>query len=165
MHALRLIGLEWAKGMGKSVNRGSVAVDGFGQYRSWMVTFVLDCLRSGWYAYTVRKEWRRACERSFLFPLFTLFYYLLLFFTKFTCVYGMGLIGLYLSKGVGRSVRTRSFFNRIVLYSNVQLRTGTGVTGCKGRKRKKGETGRMWEGSLLFLFREGGAEKGKTLKH
>lgn len=52
---------------------------------------------------------------------FTIFYCFLL---SFTCVYGVRLIGLYLSKVVERSVRTRSFFNRIVLYSNVPLRTG-----------------------------------------
>ena len=52
----------------------------------------------------------------------------------------MGLIGLYLSKGVERSVRTRSFFNRIVLYSNVPLHTGgwgARLRGGKGREKRE----------------------------
>ena len=126
MHALRLIGLEWAKGMGKVVNTGSAAEDGFGQNRSWMVTFVLDCLWFSWYAYTVRKEWRRACERSFLLPLFTLFYYLLLFFTKFYLRVRGPADRIILVEGCGKEREDTLFFYRIVLYINVQLRTGAG---------------------------------------
>ena len=69
-------------------------------------------------------DWRRACERSFLFPLFTLFYYLLLFFTKFYLRVWNGADRIRMTKELGRSVRTRSFFNRIVLYIYVPLRTG-----------------------------------------
>ena len=163
MHALRLIGLEWAKGMGKSVNAVSSAEDGFGQNRSWMVTFVLDCLRSGWYAYTVRKEWRRAYERSFLFPLFTLFYYLLLFFTKFYLRIWNGADRIRMTKGLGRSVRTRSFFQS---YRSVQKRTvayrGQGWQAVRAGKRKKAK--REDCEKAVFSFYSGNEERKKE-KH
>ena len=92
---------------------------------------------------------------------FTIFYCFLL---SFTCVYGIRLIGLYLSKGVGRSVRTRSFlivWFRIETYSCVQ---GTGVTGCKGQKRKRRSGKTVSRQSSLFVQeRRSGIKNTRTL--
>lgn len=90
---------------------------------------------------------------------FTIFYCFLL---SFTCVYGIRLIGLYLSKGVGRSVRTRSFlfvWFRTETYRCVQ---GEGVTGCKGRKRKKAKREDCEQAVFSFCS---GKEERKKEKH
>ena len=93
---------------------------------------------------------------------FTIFYCFLL---SFTCVYGVRLIGLYLSKGVGRSVRTRSFFNRIVLYINLQLRTGGGAGMMKGPEKEEGRSGKTVrrQSSLFAPERRSGIKNTRTL--
>ncbi len=93
---------------------------------------------------------------------FTIFYCFLL---SFTCVYGMGLIGLYLSKGMGRSVRTRSFFQS---YRSVQQRT-VAYRGARARMKgpekeeRSGKTVRR-QSSLFVPGRRSGKRKNtKTL--
>ena len=92
----------------------------------------------------------------------TIFYCFLL---SFTCVYGIRLIGLYLSKGVGRSVRTRSFlfvWLRTETYRCVQ---GDGIIGCKCRKRKRRSGKTVSRQSSLFIpgRRSGKRKNTKTL--
>ena len=88
-------------------------------------------------------EWRRACERSFLFPLFTLFYYLLLFFTKFYLRVWNGADRIILVEGCGKEREDTLFFYRIVLYIYVQLRTGGRGRYDERAGREKGETRRL----------------------
>ena len=89
----------------------------------WSLLFLIVCdsadmlILSGW-----NGEERE--KRSFLFPLFTLFYYLLHFFTKFYLRIGNSADRIILVKGYGKEREDTLFFNRIEPYRNVQLRTG-----------------------------------------
>ena len=65
-------------------------------------------------------DWRRACERSFLFPLFTLFDYLLLFFTKFYLRVRDSADRIILVEGCGKEREDTLFFQS---YGSVQKRT------------------------------------------
>ncbi len=102
-------------------------------------------------------------KRSFLFPLFTLFYYLLLFFTMFYLRIGNSADRIILVEGCGKEREDTLFFSivsfRTETYSCVQ---GAGVTGCKGRKRKRAKREDCEKAAFSFCS---GKEKRKKEKH
>ena len=130
----------------------------------WSLLFLIVCDSADMLILSGRngEEWVNALFCYQCLHFLTIFYCFLL---SFTCVYGMGLIGLYLSEGVGRSVRTRSFFNRIVLYINLQLRTGGGAGMMKGPEKEEGRSGKTVrrQSSLFAPERRSGIKNTRTL--